>query len=428
MNEVFYIAVEILNVVPEILIIALFFNRILKKKYSTCLQYITSYGLAFVILSVISLSEVSAYIRIASTLLLLLSLCFILYEGAVIVKIFSCIYYVLIVFISETMFVGILTLTGFGDSAQLLQSNVGRIIGMIGTKIFDFWIIVYSCRIYKSKVRDLPLKYWILIILMPFLSAIILNLIFYSNNVAKTSGSLLVGFVISVLGLLYLNLSVFNYFESYDKQIRLVALEQILEREDRNYRSLAESYEEIRSLKHDIRNQAEVLNELIRVQNYLDAAEYIKRLYNTIESATSVCYTGNAAVDSIINLKGSHAKSCSITFVTKIHVADIEFDSVGLCRILGNALDNAVEACERLNCDDKYICLAMSQFENKLIIEISNTSPPVDAKNLQTSKSDKALHGIGLQSIKQTVKNMKGVMNCSFYNGYFILKVILIKQ
>ena len=168
MNEVFYIAVEILNVVPEILIIALFFNRILKKKYSTCLQYITSYGLAFVILSVISLSEVSAYIRIASTLLLLLSLCFILYEGAVIVKIFSCIYYVLIVFISETMFVGILTLTGFGDSAQLLQSNVGRIIGMIGTKIFDFWIIVYSCRIYKSKVRDLPLKYWMRIILMPF--------------------------------------------------------------------------------------------------------------------------------------------------------------------------------------------------------------------------------------------------------------------
>ena len=98
---------------------------------------------------------------------------------------------------------------------------------MIGTKIFDFWIVVYSCRIYKSKIKSLPLKYWILILMMPFLSAVIINLVFAANESDK---SMMGSYMICVGGLLYLNLSVFNYFESYDKQIRLAALEKISER------------------------------------------------------------------------------------------------------------------------------------------------------------------------------------------------------
>lgn len=428
MNQVLYTAAEIVNVVPEILIIALFFHRIFKRKYQTNIQYIIGYVLAFVILSAVSLLQFSAYTRIAVTFVILISLCFSLYSGLFIVKIFSGIYYILIVFISETLFVGILTLTGQGNPMELLQSGLGRIIGMIGTKIFDFWIIVYSCRIYKSKIKSLPLKYWILIILMPFLSAVILNLIFYSNNVSNASAYLQAGFVISLVGLLYLNLSVFNYFESYDKQIKLAALEKILEREDENYRTLAGSYDEIRNIKHDLKNQVELLNNLIKDKNYSAAEEHMKRLYNTVETATSVCYTGNSSVDSIINLKGDYAKNNSIIFTTKIRVEKIEFDSVGLCRILGNALDNAIEACQRLNSEEKYICLAINQLDNKLIIEISNTTAPVDINNLATSKENKAIHGIGMQSIKQTVSNMGGIMSCSYESGYFMMEIVLTKQ
>lgn len=419
-----YEAIEIINAIPEILIIALFYHRIFERKYNSYLPYIISYGIAFAVLSVTSLLVASPYVRIGITFAILLTFAIFLYSGSNTVKFFASVYYLLIVFISETLFVGILVIMGYGNPSELLESNMGRILGMIGTKIFDFWIIVYSCRIYKDKVKSLPFRYWVLIILMPFLSAVILNQIFPAHHIGN---NVMIGYIISVCGVLYLNFSVFNYFESYDKQLRLATLEQIMERESENYRAIASSYAEIRNIKHDLKNQVTILNDLLKDSKYDEAKQHINQLYNDVEKVTSVCYTGNSAVDSIINLKGDYARSCNISFISKITVKSIDFDAIGICRILGNALDNAIEACERIDIDEKFVCVSMHRLNNKLIIEIENSSLPVDVNNLITSKENKAARGIGMQSIRQTVENMNGYVSCSYDNGCFSIKIILNK-
>ena len=170
-----------------------------------------------------------------------------------------------------------------------------------------------------------------------------------------------------------------------------------------------------------------ILNDLIKDNKYYEARKYISQLHKEVERSSSVCYTGNSAVDSIINLKGDYARSNNIEFITKIKVNSVNFDTIGICRILGNALDNAVEACERTEADEKYICIAMYQLDNKLIIEIENTSLPVDVNNLITSKKNKSAHGIGMQSIKQTVASMNGFFTCNYDNGYFSIKIVLNK-
>ena len=424
LNLSVYEAVEIINVIPEILIIVLFYHCIFERKYNSYLPYIICYGIAFAVLSVTSLFIASPYIRIGITFAILLTFAIVLYSGANTVKFFASVYYLLIVFISETLFAGILAIMGYGTPSELLESNMGRILGMIETKIIDFWIIVYSCRIYKNKVKSLPFRYWVLIILMPFLSAIILNQIFPVNHSAS---NVMIGYIISVCGILYLNFSVFNYFESYDKQIRLATLEQIMERESENYRAIASSYTEIRNIKHDLRNQVTVLNDLLKDNKYAEAKQHINQLYNDVEKATSICYTGCSAVDSVINLKGDYARSRNISFMSKIKVNSIDFETIGICRILGNALDNAIEACERIDIDEKCLCIAMHQLDNKLVIEIENTSLPVDVNNLTTSKENKETHGIGMQSIRQTVESMNGYASCNYENGYFSIKIVLRK-
>lgn len=425
MNQIsVFDVIEILNVIPEILIIALFHQRILQNNYSSWLPYVIGYSISFVVLTAITIFCGEPQIQIIATLIILLASSIPLYSGSIVVKIFRSVYYIAVVLISETLFVGILMLMGYGNPTELLDSGVGRVIGMIGTKIFDFWIIVYSCRIYKSRVKSLPLRYWILILLMPFLSSIMLDLIFPKIG---TDTSVMIFFIITIIGVMYLNLFVFDYFESYDKQVRLATLEKILEREDENYRTIESSYAEIRSFKHDLKNQIELLNDMIKRQDYEAAQKYMSRLHISVEQATAVCYTGNSAVDSIINIKGSYARSKTVSFMTKIKVSNIEFDSVKLCRILGNALDNAIEACERMDIDEKSICLVMNQNMNKLIIEINNTSPEVDTNNLSTSKKDIAIHGIGLKSIKQTVSEMNGTMSYSYRDGFFSLKIMLVK-
>lgn len=423
-NWSIYEAIEIINAIPEILIIAFFYHHVFERKYISYLPYIISYGTAFVLLSATSLLIASPYMRIGITFAVLLAFAIFLYSGSNTVKFFASIYYLLIVFISETLFAGILAIMGYGNPSELLESNMGRILGMIGTKIFDFWIIVYSCRIYKNKVKSLPFKYWALIILMPFFSAIILNQIFPAIHSGE---NVMIGYIISVCGVLYLNFSVFNYFESYDKQIRLAALEQIMEREGENYRAIASSYAEIRNIKHDLRNQVAILNDLLKDNKYNEAKQHINQLYKDVEKVTSVCYTENSAVDSIINLKGDYARSRNILFMSKIKVKSIDFDTISICRILGNALDNAIEACERMDIDEKCVCIAMYQLDNKLILEIENTSLPVDVNNLITSKKNKGAHGIGMQSIRQTVESMNGYVSCNYENGYFSIKIVLSK-
>lgn len=419
-----YDTIETINAIAEILIIALFYHRIFDRKYNSAITYVISYLVAFAVLLASTLNISSPYIRIGVTFVILLLIAFFMYDGSKKVKLFASIYFILIFFISETLFVGILAIMGYGNPSELLESNMGRILGMIGTKIFDFWIIVYSCRIYKNKVKSLPFRYWVLIILMPFLSAIILNQIFPANH---SGNNVMIGHIISVCGVLYLNFSVFNYFESYDKQIKLATLEQIMERESENYRAIAGSYAEIRNIKHDLRNQVFVLNDLLKEDKYDEAKQYINQLYNDVEKVTSVCYTGNSAVDSIINLKGDYARNRNISYMSKIKVNSIDFDTISICRILGNAIDNAIEACERMEIDEKCVCIAMHQLDNKLIIEIENTSLPVDVNNLITSKKNKEAHGIGMQSIRQTVESMNGYVSCNYENGYFSIKIVLSK-
>lgn len=419
-----YDIIETINAIAEILIIALFYHRIFDRKYNSAITYAINYLVAFAVLLASTLNISSPYIRIGVTFVILLLISFLMYDGSKKVKLFASIYFILIFFISETLFVGILAIMGYGNPSELLESNMGRILGMIGTKIFDFWIIVYSCRIYKNKVKSLPFRYWVLIILMPFLSAIILNQIFPANH---SGNNVMIGYIISVCGVLYLNFSVFNYFESYDKQIKLATLEQIMERESENYRAIAGSYAEIRNIKHDLRNQVTVLNDLLKDNKYDEAKKHINQLYNDVEKVTSVCYTGNSAVDSIINLKGDYARSRNISFMSKIKVTSIDFETISICRILGNALDNAIEACERMDIDEKCVCIAMHQLDNKLIIEIENTSLPVDVNNLITSKKNKEAHGIGMQSIRQTVESMNGYVSCNYENGYFSIKIVLSK-
>ncbi len=415
--DIFHIF-EIVNSVIEILIFAVFLPRIFQPKYYEKLPYLFGYTTAMIAQSSAALFIPQPFIRIVVTFALLVMLSAFLYKGTAVYKLFSSLYCIMVLFLSEAIFVGLLTLIGMGSPSSMLSAGAERILGMFGTKIFDFWIIVYSCKIFKGKVRSLPLKHWILIILMPVISGLLLYLIFPSDS--SSAGELAVS-VLAMAGLLYFNFSVFNYFESFESQIRLAALEQIMEHEDENYRTLTESYEEIRNIKHDLKNQTSLLNDLINQAKYAEAKEHISQLYKTVDRATSMCCTGNPAVDSIINLKGDLARSQGISYMTKLKITEITSDTVGLCRILGNA----IEACARSESTDRCVCIMLCNQNDRLLICIENSSPPVDTDNLATTKANKATHGIGLQSIRRTVSQMGRNMSCSYSEGYFTINILI---
>ena len=90
-----------------------------------------------------------------------------------------------------------------------------------------------------------------------------------------------------------------------------------------------------------------------------------------------------------------------------------------------NAIDNAIEACEKVK--DKYILVSITSDEKMLKIIIENTSPYVEIKDnkIKTTKSDNIRHGYGIKSIKSALKNNDGLISLDYQNGIFICRIIM---
>jgi sensor histidine kinase regulating citrate/malate metabolism len=117
---------------------------------------------------------------------------------------------------------------------------------------------------------------------------------------------------------------------------------------------------------------------------------------------------------------------------TQFDITSLEntkISSMDVCTILSNALDNAVEACLKIeNVKDRYIDLKINDVESEMIISVKNPSlyaPKRRAGAYISAKKDKENHGLGLKSIKRTVDKHKGDMLVKYENGIFNLVICL---
>lgn len=424
MHTIFWNIVEAANVAVEMLIILLYFSKLFAPSYESKRIYIVGYLAAALILYLTGVFTSDSTVLISVTFALLLLISIILYEGTIIRKAFLSLLFIVIVFISEILFIGIMTALNIGIPSEIVEQGVNRIIGMIGTKIIYFWIVVFVCRLINKKLKDVPPKQWIMIFLMPVVSTIILYIIFYDLLSVSVNGGMVI-YCCAVLGLLYINFAVFDFFETYLKQLRISVLEQVIERETTNYKQIENAYNDMRTLKHDISNQLDVITDLISRNDKKSAEAVIKSISLQLENVNAVCYTGEPIIDSVINIKLKYAHELGINITKRIKIAAFDLDKIELCRAIGNVLDNAIEGCQRSGLSEQHIYISIQQIDDKIVVEITNTATDVDLNNLQTSKINKSAHGIGLSSIQSSVEKLNGYMKYDFKNNIFFLKMVV---
>ena len=424
MHTIFWNIVEAANVAVEMLIILLYFSKLFAPSYESKRIYIVGYLAAALILYLTGVFTSDSTVLISVTFALLLLISIILYEGTIIRKAFLSLLFIVIVFISEILFIGIMTALNIGIPSEIVEQGVNRIIGMIGTKIIYFWIVVFVCRLINKKLKEVPPKQWIMIFLMPVVSTIILYIIFYDLLSVSVNGGMVI-YCCAVLGLLYINFAVFDFFETYLKQLRISVLEQVIERETTNYKQIENAYNDMRTLKHDISNQLDVITDLISRNDKKSAEAVIKSISLQLENVNAVCYTGEPIIDSVINIKLKYAHELGINITKRIKIAAFDLDKIELCRAIGNVLDNAIEGCQRSGLSEQHIYISIQQIDDKIVVEITNTAADVDLNNLQTSKKNRSAHGIGLSSIQNSVDKLNGYMKCDFKNNIFSLKMVV---
>lgn len=413
--------VELISCTLEIVILFIYFGGVLDKKENVNRGYF-GYFVTCVAINFVRTSLFLPFrLNILVTVIIVLLTAFLCFRGTSCKKLFFVIVYVVAVMISEILTASLLS-TFF--KIEYDDGLTMRYLGMALSTAFLFVFCIFTIYIARKKYRHLPIKYNILMILCPIFSLYLLILL--DSYIAKLPEHHYILSFIAVLGLGYINVMIFDFFDYYEKGLQAQTLDIILRSNEKNYALLQENEKELHILRHDIQKYMSEMKEMLRSGNQDAARQYAEDINNIVIKDTSISRTGNLVLDTILNVENKKAVQLGIKYDVKLNVSEsINIASVDLSRILYNAIDNAIEACEKVK--EKYILVSVSVDSGLLKIVVENTSQPVEINDnkIKSTKSDKKKHGYGIASIKSALKNNNGLISFDYNNGIFVCRIII---
>lgn len=219
---------------------------------------------------------------------------------------------------------------------------------------------------------------------------------------------------------------------------------------------LREQNERMDKIRHDMKNHIISLQGLLASGNLEKLGKYLDRIAETGGITGAEEITGNQALDALLYEKRKQAEEKNIVWKCDMQPwKKCALDEFDFCVLAGNGLDNAIEACERM--EDKtrrFIHIQTGRVKNYFLLEIKNSTRIKDIGKIQDSDSDNKqeddkraadkwktdrqiydkqeeikLHGIGLLNIKETVEKYNGIMSAECEDGVFVLSVLIpVKQ
>lgn len=303
---------------------------------------------------------------------------------------------------------------------------------LITNIIAKFLILVFVSFVYvrnKTDFSRLFFKKSIYLLIMPVASIIVLYQILSFSNMEKEFS--IVMCLLGVTGIFVGNIYSFTFFEKEEtlekQRLKQLFLEQQIEGQRIYYQNLEASGEEVRKMRHDLKNTFAALSGYLNKGDIETARQFVEEKTENLGKLTHS--TGHPALDAVMNAKRTKAFENHIQFEAKIALPqELLMDEMDLCIILGNALDNALEACEKMPRDQAHIFLNLHKSGEMLFIEIKNTfkeEPVSGSEGLVTTKRDKKNHGFGLKTMEQLTKKYEGAIDYEAKEGWFCLSINL---
>ncbi len=201
--------------------------------------------------------------------------------------------------------------------------------------------------------------------------------------------------------------------QSYEQALAEEELAAQIATLKREYATLEKDLVVFRSFRHDFTNHLMALRGLNDERDHLGLEMYLEQMSGRMPSSP-ILRSGNVLIDAIMNAKCTHARELGIELSLSVSVPEtISIEWIDLCTLLSNAMDNAIEACEKVEPGKRRIEIHLQKRLVYLYFSISNSMaalPVAAGRGYATSKPSPAGHGIGLQ-------NMRAVADK--YNGYF---------
>lgn len=336
---------------------------------------------------------------------------------------------------AESIIILVSTNIGHIDLNAILEIGGSRFIfTLIYISILSFFIIFLLA--FNTKTFYLNRFERFTFISISFLYIIVEQLLFIAlvnSNKTKTAIDTAAFFLIMLLFFITI-FYVYDLGSERRKNVKLVQENTINKLEAKHYKQVMSSIEEIRSIRHDMRNHFSLISSYIDSGQYQEALDYLFDISKNLEQGTLIS-SGNLAVDSILSTKISEAQHLNIPLQHTVHLCDhIPLSDVEICSLLGNLIDNAIEGiCRFEESNDKCILnICIKPYNNMLSIKVTNSFNGIlqkDADNMPISSKQAATnigdHGIGLKHIQKIVKKYDGSMNLSYSENIFKVSIII---
>ena len=199
---------------------------------------------------------------------------------------------------------------------------------------------------------------------------------------------------------------------------------------NRHYDEVDTMYRKMRGWRHDYHNHIQVLKAHMSLSQYEEAEEYLDKLEEDLTTVDTVLKTGNIMVDAILNSKLTLIQEKHILVdATAIVPEDVAISGIDLSVLIGNMLDNAMEACMQISEEkDRFIRIYIDIIKKQLYISVTKSMVGI-AKRLGnrflSSKETGGNHGFGLLQIDNIVSKYHGYLNRQTENGVFATEVML---
>ena len=286
-------------------------------------------------------------------------------------------------------------------------------------------MLVFHFR-YRKKISGLTGAQWARFGYFPIFSMIVIMAISMMMGSGDTERLVAVaGFgVLNVIALYFIG----NILEKDAQVQEMRLLQECTQNQMEMYQNMQKNYERQRRDLHDYKNQLTCIQGLLLEDRREEALHYVETLNGNLRKDADFVNTNHAVVNVVLNQKYQSALERNITMLLSVNdLSGLTMREEDLVTLLVNLLDNAVEACEKLE-ENRVIRFKMVLEEGELILSVRNpVAVPViiDGKRIVTTKNDGGKHGIGLLNVNGVIERSGGTSALRCEDGWFCFSAMI---
>ena len=323
-----------------------------------------------------------------------------------------------------------ITISNF-ETALPGQNNYVRIIYLVLIKMVLWAICKLLLHLFNSDDTNVDIKNSILSLCFSMITVLGLASALYIASNSVEEGIQISSFIISIAftaSNVFLFVMISQVLKLQKHKYNEKLLEDKLTYEQKRYDEVTVIWSDIRKKQHDMKHQLTAINGYLEERQYEECKKYVEKLLPATMNQSKILCSDNIVIDYIINSKLGNLKETVILVTGSIgDISDIE--EADLASLLGNLLDNAIEAVAELN--EKRIELTFARQDASRVIICKNTIQESVIKNnpeFLTTKKDPVNHGFGVKAIKRIVNKYGGLIDFFEVADMFGVQILLPTQ